>query len=62
MTCVPQPPSLNFKSPRFGIKDPKESWHAIYDGNDLMVKIGKLVQKFENRFFRDEFPEKWLNK
>jgi hypothetical protein len=39
-------------------KGSKESWHAIYDGKDLMVKMGKLVQKFENRFFRNEFPEK----
>jgi hypothetical protein len=23
-----------------------------------MVKMGKLVQKFEKHFFRDEFPEK----
>jgi hypothetical protein len=36
----------------------KESWYAIYDGKDLMVKMGKLVQIFENFFFRDEFPEK----
>jgi hypothetical protein len=40
----------------------KESWHAIYDGKDLMVKMGKLVQKSENRFFGDNFPEKRLNK
>jgi ribosomal protein L31 len=39
-------------------KGSKESWHAIYDGKDLMVKMGKLVQKFKNRFFRNEFPEK----
>jgi hypothetical protein len=58
MTRVPQPPSLESKSPRFGIKDPKESWHAIYDDENLMVKMSKLVQKFENHFFRDEFPEK----
>jgi hypothetical protein len=25
-----------------------------------MVKIGKLVQKFENRFFQDEFPKKMV--
>jgi hypothetical protein len=35
-------------------------WHAIYDGKDLMVKMGKLVQKFENRFFRNEFLEKMV--
>jgi hypothetical protein len=57
MTCVPQPPSLNFKSPRFGIKDPKESWHAIYDGMDLMVKMGNFFQKFEN-FFGTNFLKK----
>jgi hypothetical protein len=51
MAHIPQPPSLKSKSPRFGIKDPKELWHAIYDGNDLMVKMGKFVQKFENHFF-----------
>jgi hypothetical protein len=43
MTRVPLPPSLESKSPRFEIKDPKESWHAIYDGVDLMVKMGKFV-------------------
>jgi hypothetical protein len=43
MTHIPQPSSLESKSPRFGINDPKESWHAIYDGNDLMVKMDKLV-------------------
>jgi hypothetical protein len=43
MTRVPQPPSLESTSPRFRIKDPKESWQAIYDSNDLMVKMGKLV-------------------
>jgi hypothetical protein len=32
-------------------KESKESWHAIYDGKDLMAKIGKLIQKFKNRFF-----------
>jgi hypothetical protein len=31
-------------------KGSKESWHA--DGKDLMVKMGKLDQKSENRFFR----------
>jgi hypothetical protein len=41
-------------------KGSKESWHAIYDGKDLMVKMGKLVQKFENCFFQDEFPEKMV--
>jgi hypothetical protein len=25
-----------------------------------MVKMGKLVQKFENCFFHDEFPEKMV--
>jgi hypothetical protein len=43
MTRVPQPLSLESKSLKFGIKDPKETWHAIYDDNDLMVKMGKLV-------------------
>jgi hypothetical protein len=62
MTRVPQPPSLEPKSPRFGKKRSKESWHAIYDGKDLMVKMGKLVQKFENRFFRMNSLKKWLNK
>jgi hypothetical protein len=38
----------------------KESWHAIYDSNNLMVKMGKLVQKFENSFFRNEFPKKMV--
>jgi hypothetical protein len=44
MTRVPQPPSLESKSPRFWNKGSKESWHAICDGKDLMVKMGKLVQ------------------
>jgi hypothetical protein len=57
MTHVPHHPSLESKSPWFGIKDPKESWHAIYHDNDLMVKMGNLVQKFENRFSRNNFPE-----
>jgi hypothetical protein len=52
MALVPQPPSLESKSPRFGIKDPKESWHATYDDKDFKVKMGKLVQKFKNCFFR----------
>jgi hypothetical protein len=51
MIRVPQPPSLESKSPRFGINNLKESWHAIYDSNDLMVKMGKLVQKFEKLIF-----------
>jgi hypothetical protein len=51
------PPSLASKSPRFGIKDPKESWHAIYDGMDLMVKMGNFFQKFEN-FFGTNFLKK----
>jgi hypothetical protein len=41
-------------------KGSKESWHAIYDGKDLMVKMGKLVQKFEKSLFWDEFPEKMV--
>jgi hypothetical protein len=62
MTCVLQLPILESKYPRFGKNGSKESWHAIYDGNNLMVKMGKLVQKFENRFFWNEFLKKWLNK
>jgi hypothetical protein len=58
MTHVPQPLSLESKFPRFWKKGSKESWHAIYDGKDLMVKMGKLVQKFENRFSL----KRWLNK
>jgi hypothetical protein len=38
----------------------KESWYATYNGKDLMVKMGKLVQKFEKPLFRDEFPEKMV--
>jgi hypothetical protein len=53
---------LNPNPEWFGKKGSKESWHAIYDGKNLMVKMGKLVQKFENCFFCDEFPKKWLNK
>jgi hypothetical protein len=29
---------------------------------ELMVKIGKLVQKFENLFFGNEIPKTCLNK
>jgi hypothetical protein len=29
----------------------KESWHAIYGSKDLMVKMGKLVQKSEKPLF-----------
>jgi hypothetical protein len=43
MTSISQPPSLESKLPRFGIKNPNSPWHAIYDGKDLMVKMGKLV-------------------
>jgi hypothetical protein len=28
----------------------------------LMVKMGKLVQKFENYFFGTNSQKKWLNK
>jgi hypothetical protein len=35
----------------------KESWHAIYDGKDLMVKMGKLVLS-EKSFLRNEIPKK----
>jgi hypothetical protein len=41
-------------------KRSKESWHAIYGGKGLIVKMGKLVQKLENRSFRDELPEKMV--
>jgi ribosomal protein L31 len=60
MTCIQQPPILKSKFLRFGINDPKKSWHAIYDGNDLMVKMGKLVPKFENRYFRMNFLKKMV--
>jgi hypothetical protein len=29
---------------------------------ELMVKMGKLIWKFENLFFGNEIPKKWLNK
>jgi hypothetical protein len=41
-------------------KGSKESWHAIYIGKDLMVKMEKLVEKFENHSFRDELPKKMV--
>jgi hypothetical protein len=44
MTHVLQPPSLESKSPRFGMKDPKKLWLAIYGVKDLMVNMGKSVQ------------------
>jgi hypothetical protein len=37
-------------------KGSKKSWHVIYDSKDLMVKMGKLVQKFEKPLF----PEKMV--
>jgi hypothetical protein len=43
-------------------KGSKELWHAIYDRKNLMVKMGKLVQKFENRFSGMTSQKKWLNK
>jgi hypothetical protein len=51
MTHFPQPPSLESKSPRFGIKDPKELWHAIYDDKDLMVKMGKIGPEIRKPLF-----------
>jgi hypothetical protein len=62
MTRVPQPPRLESKSPSFWKKGSKELWHTIYDGKNLMVKMGKLVQKFENHFFGMNSLKKWLNK
>jgi hypothetical protein len=47
-------------NPKVWNKGSKESWHAIYDAKYLMVKMGKLVQKFENLFFPDEFFEKMV--
>jgi hypothetical protein len=58
MTRVPAAPEPWIQILKVLNKGSKESWHAIYDGKDLMVKMGKLVQKFKNRFFRNEFPEK----
>jgi hypothetical protein len=52
-----QPPSLESKPPRFGIKDPKNRGMQY-----MMVKMGKLVQNFENRFFRNKFPEEIVKK
>jgi hypothetical protein len=49
MTRVMQASSLESKSPKFGIKDPKN--HGMQKRKDLMVKIGKLVQKFEKSLF-----------
>jgi hypothetical protein len=57
MTRVPQPLSPESKYSRFWKKGSKESWHAIYDGKYLISKMDKLVQKFENRFFWNEFPK-----
>jgi hypothetical protein len=57
-----KPPSLESESLRFGMKNPKESWHALYDGKDLMIKMGKLVQKSKKCFFRDKFPEEMVKK
>jgi hypothetical protein len=33
---------------------------ACDDGKDLMVKMGKLVQEFENLLFWNQFPEKMV--
>jgi hypothetical protein len=45
-------PKLGIQISKVWNKGSKESWHAIYAGKDLMVKMGKLVQKFEHHFFR----------
>jgi hypothetical protein len=58
MTRVPQPPSLESKSPRFGIKDSKNRGMQIYDSKDLMVNMANQFSKFENLFVREEFPKK----
>jgi hypothetical protein len=54
------PRALN-PNPKIWNKGSKELWHAIYAGKDLMVKMGKLDQKFENRFGMNSL-KKWLNK
>jgi hypothetical protein len=60
MTHVPVAPEPWIQILEILNKRSKESCHAIYDNKDLMVQMGKLVQKFENRFFRNDFPEKMV--
>jgi hypothetical protein len=58
MTRVPQPMSLESKSPRFGIKDPKNpGMQKRFDGEDR--QIGSVNSK--TSFFRKHFLKKWLN-
>jgi hypothetical protein len=51
MTRVPAAPESWFQILKVLNKGSKESWHAIYDDKDLMVKMGKLVQKSENLLY-----------
>jgi hypothetical protein len=60
MTRVPTTPEPWIQILKDFNKGSKESWHAIYDSKDLMVKMGKLVREFKNRSFRDEFHEKMV--
>jgi hypothetical protein len=53
MTRVPQPPSLESKSPSFGINDPKSS----------KFEHGQIgVVNLKTSFFGDEFPEIMVKK
>jgi hypothetical protein len=63
ITCVLQPRALN-PNPKVWKNDSKgRGMHCkISSKFELMVKVGKLVQKFKNLFFRNDIPEKWLNK
>jgi hypothetical protein len=50
--------SLESKSPRFGIKDPKNpGMQKRFDGEDR--QIGSVNSK--TSFFRKHFLKKWLN-
>jgi hypothetical protein len=56
MTRLPPGPEPWIQILKVLNKGSEESWHAIYDIQDLMVKMSKLVQKFENRFFSKLLP------
>jgi hypothetical protein len=61
MIRVLQPSRLESKSQGLEKKDLKSrGMHCVMIEFELMVKMGKLVQKFENLFFRNEIPKKMV--
>jgi hypothetical protein len=60
MTRVPQPLSLESKSPRFGIKDLKSRGMQYMMVKILWWRWANQFSKFVNLLFRDEFPRKMV--